>query len=584
MGDFVLVVRRPGDLAAEALSRDLRRLAQSAGQTVSDLNPCAWLAVGGPNPPKVLNVGAWALIGDVFNRRSPRPPTTDTNDLWGYERKLVARFWGRFAGVLFGADKQILALLRDPSGATECVTWEQDGLTIASSSAPLWLLGRLRPDWRIDVAGLARALRDPVSSAGPLLLQGPVSVGAGMLQPFPLDRQPCPLWRPADAARLSLRTGWTSDDAAGSLRSAIDETVSAMAGLPGALAAEISGGLDSSIVASSLVHARASVRLWLNAYGAVREADERPYVDALGRSLGLAPTAVPHATGPITEAGLLQTNQDWRPGLNAMDTPHDLDWASRFAAAGVSAVMTGKGGDSILLQSVTPDVFADLWRDRGWKALFSTDAAGLALANETSVWTMVRRARNSRRQSLVMPARDDALLTPWTDELPSHPWLADCGVFGPAKTLQILGVADSVSRHGPSMLTETIDVRHPLCAQPVIEACLAIPTPILTLGARDRGLARQAFRDRLPAEIVERRSKGDMTQIYGRMLLENLNVLRPWLMEGRLAALGIIDRRAVDKQLTRERFMWRGRYSAIMVAAAFEGWVRAWDARLARSV
>ena len=134
------------------------------------------------------------------------------------------------------------------------------------------------------------------------------------------------------------------------------------------------------------------------------------------------------------------------------------------------------------------------------------------------------------------------------------------------------------------MLTETIDVRHPLCAQPVIEACLAIPTPILTLGARDRGLARQAFRDRLPAEIVERRSKGDMTQIYGRMLLENLNVLRPWLMEGRLAALGIIDRRAVDKQLTRERFLWRGRYSAIMVAAAFEGWVRAWDARLARSV
>jgi asparagine synthase (glutamine-hydrolysing) len=57
-------------------------------------------------------------------------------------------------------------------------------------------------------------------------------------------------------------------------------------------------------------------------------------------------------------------------------------------------------------------------------------------------------------------------------------------------------------------------------------------------------------------------------------------VLRPWLLEGRLAALGVIDRDAVERQLAHETLVWQGRYSTIMVAAAFEGWLRAWEARL----
>ena len=151
----------------------------------------------------------------------------------------------------------------------------------------------------------------------------------------------------------------------------------------------------------------------------------------------------------------------------------------------------------------------------------------------------------------------------------------------PAKALQIAGLVDSVARHEPSALTPFVDVRNPLCAQPVVEACLSLPTPILTLGGRDRGLARHAFRDRLPIEIIERRSKGDMTRLYGRLVHDSLDFLRPWLLEGRLAGLGLLDVDAADLALTREALLWRGGYSAVMVLAAFEGWVRHWEARLA---
>lgn len=579
MGDYLIVVRRPDDPEAKILSAELAQLARSKGLVVSDLNGRAWLGVKGPNTPRTLAVGPWTLVGDVFNRRQPVLPTR-ADDPDDYERKLFARFWGRYVGVRFGAQSQLASVLRDPSGALECVAWAHEGLTIVASDAPDWLVEKLQPSWRINVDRLSQALLDPFLSSGPLLLDGPIAVAPGTVQPLPLSIPARSLWHPADVAHRSLGPPPSLEDAAASIRAAIDEAVAGLASVSGPVAAEVSGGLDSSLVASSLTRSPSiDVSLWLNAYGATPEADERAYVAALSEGLGIVPTCVPHRTGAMTEAWLERTSQGLRPGLNALDRPHDMDWAARLHDVGATALMTGKGGDSILLQSSTSDVFTDLWLARGWRALFAPDVPRLAAENEISVWSMIREARRHGREGQRLPVRDEGILVPHQQPV-AHPWLADCDGFGPAKTLQIAGVLDSVSRHGPSMLTETVDVRHPMCAQPVIEACLAIPTPLLTFGGRDRGLARYAFRDRLPRAIIERRSKGDMTRIYAMMILDNLAVLRPWLLDGRLAALGVLDRSAADQLLTRESLIWRGAYSTIIVAAAFEGWVRAWERRL----
>lgn len=579
MGDYLIVVRDADDPEAAVLSAELSRLARSMGMVVSELHRQAWLGVKGPQPPRTLAVGPWTLVGDVFNRHRPVLPDIpgDPDD---YERKLVARFWGRYVGLRFGANSRLSSILRDPSGALECIAWTHQGLTIVGSDAPEWLVHRLRPPWRINVERLSQALLDPFMSSGPLLLDGPVAIDPGTVQPFPLGSPARSIWRPADIALRSLDRPPPLEDAAASVRSAIDEAVAGLAGVSTPVAAEVSGGLDSSLVASSLTRRPdVAVSLWLSAYGSTPESDERAYVAALAEALAIVPTCVPHATGAMTEAWLERASRGLRPGVNALDRPHDMDWAARLREAGVMALMTGKGGDSILLQRSTTDVFTDLWLARGWRALLARDVPRLAAENEISVWSMVRTARRHRPGDTRLPVRDEGFLVSRHPPA-AHPWLAGCEAFGPAKTLQIAGVLDSVSRHGPSMLTETVDVRHPMCAQPVIEACLAIPTPLLTHGGRDRGLARHAFRERLPTAILERRSKGDMTRIYARMILENLAILRPWLLDGRLAALGVLDRDAADRLLTRESLIWRGSYSTIIVAAAFEGWVRAWERRL----
>lgn len=574
------MVSRGRDPAATAVSEHLRQLARSNGLAVAELNPCVWLAVGGPRPPSTLAVGPWTLIGDVFNRVSPDLPVTCDDDPHAYERKLLARFWGRFIGARCSGDGAVSHLLRDPSGALPCITWTQHGLTLAASGMPDWLLQRLRPPWQINFHRLAAALQDPLSAPGDLPLDGPLEVYPGTVQPLSPESPAVEIWRPADLVLGGRRHRFDSEGAAALLRSAVDETVHGLASIAPSLAAEVSGGLDSSIIASSLVQRdRDRVKLWLNAQGPTAESDERFWVTALADRLEISPHSVPLADGLITEAALKRISGDLRPGTNALDVHHDLDWARRLKDAGCTAVMTGKGGDSVLVPA-TPDVFTDLWLAKGFRALISPDVPRLAAATEVSVWTLVRSARRHHLAPGPLPRRDPALLAAVPRDGPTHPWLADRAAFGPAKTLQIAGVIDNMTRHAPSLQSATVEVLHPLCSLPVIEACLAIPAPLMTLGGRDRGLARHAFADRLPDVITQRPSKGDLTRIYGRRILKSLNVLRPWLLDGRLAAESILDRAAVDARLTRESLTWRGPYAEIMVAAAFEGWVRVWEQRL----
>jgi len=581
MGEFVLVAGGRTE-QSRVLSLVLRTRAERAGWPVSDLSPLAWLAISGPHPPNQCQVGPWTLIGDVLHRRNATFPAAITDDRYDYERKLMARFWGRYIGVRFTGAGDVREILRDPSGGLECVTWEQQGVLLACSSAAAWLLDGLALPWRLNLIRLAQAMRDPLISAEGLLLDGPTAIAPGTLQAMPLGAAPIPLWDPGLIASRSLSKSWKVEDAASLLRSSIDEAVAGLAAVSGPIAAEVSGGLDSSIVAGSLVSSgRSPVRIWLNAHGATQESDERVYVRALAEKLDISPTMAPHATGLITETLLERISTGFRPGLNALDLHHDLDWSKRLSEAGAAALLTGKGGDSILLQNASVDVFSDLWKQRRWRALTSPDMARLAARNEVSVWTMLRRVRHDLRGATPRFLRDDALLPPG-DEDPDfeHPWLSSSPRFGPAKTRQIAGVIDSVSRHGPSLLTDTVDVRHPMCAQPVIEAGLAIPTPLLTIGGRDRGLARSAFRDRLPNLIAERRSKGDMTRIYGRMIVDNLDVFRTWLLDGELVSAGVLDRNRVEGALKPESLMWHGQFGAIIRAAAFEGWVRVWGRRL----
>lgn len=578
MGAYLICSRAADCPTDYPMAVGLRSQAESVGMAVSDLSPNTWLAVAGPGRPQILRVGAWSLIGDVFNRSQPPVRRVRDDDPHAYEKKLVARFWGRFIGVRLDARGQLASLLRDPSGALDCIWWRQGPLTLAASDIPNWLARAAGAGWRINSARVEAALHDPYSTSGALMLDGPTALLPGALQDFRGPR-PVTLWRPDWITRCASPV---SDEAAGqSLRDAVDQTIAGIRRAGGVLAAEVSGGLDSSIVAASLATAgKDQVRLWLNAWGPDASADERPWVDALSAHLDIAVTCVPRATGRLTSELLDALTLGVRPGLAALDGLQDADWARRFTEAGIDTVVTGKGGDTLFIQPADIGIFVDQYQVQGWRSLFSHALPDLARWNQRSVWTLARQALRPEWTPDAIDTPNALLAQRRRPDVPRHPWLEQIQDLGPAKRRQILGLVQGCGLHGPSLQTQAISVIHPLLTQPVIEACLALPVSQLTLGQRDRALAREAFSDRLPKAITSRRSKGEMTAFYGHLIADGLNVLRPWLLDGRLAAMGLIDHENAAAALTRDSLAWRGGYVDIMVTAAIEGWVRAWEQRL----
>src|SRR5690606_13563984 len=89
----------------------------------------------------------------------------------------------------------------------------------------------------------------------------------------------------------------------------------------------------------------------------------------------------------------------------------------------------------------------------------------------------------------------------------------------------------------------------PLLAQPVVEACLAVPSWLWVAGGRDRAVARTAFYMELPTSVSERRSKGAMDAFCARTFDINRARLRPFLLDGLIANAGLLDRDAIDTYL-----------------------------------
>lgn len=111
---------------------------------------------------------------------------------------------------------------------------------------------------------------------------------------------------------------------------------------------------------------------------------------------------------------------------------------------------------------------------------------------------------------------------------------------------------------------------HPLLSQPVVELCRGLTTPALTRGGRDRVVSREAFRGRLPAPVIDRRGKGDLTAHYGRVIAASLGLLLPLLLDGCLAEAGLLDRRRLEVLLTPEQLILQRANSEILTAALIE--------------
>ena len=121
-------------------------------------------------------------------------------------------------------------------------------------------------------------------------------------------------------------------------------------------------------------------------------------------------------------------------------------------------------------------------------------------------------------------------------------------------------------------------MHHPLINQPLMEACLAIPSWLWVRGGRNRAVARQAFADLLPPTIVRRRTKGSLAAMCSQAFAQNCRALADLLLGGELSRRELIDERAVEAYLQCAGGPLDDDYFRIFDLASLELWLRSWRA------
>ena len=117
----------------------------------------------------------------------------------------------------------------------------------------------------------------------------------------------------------------------------------------------------------------------------------------------------------------------------------------------------------------------------------------------------------------------------------------------------------------------------PLISQPLVEACLQVPSWLWFDSARNRAIARRAFVGRLPDATLQRRSKGAPDCFIAELFEANRPKIRTLLQGGLLRELGLID---VDKLTLAldDNIPVRGHdFLRIMQLVDAEAWARCWS-------
>jgi asparagine synthase (glutamine-hydrolysing) len=523
--------------------------------------------------------GHGLLVGRVFGRNGSDgidslacQPLARSSDFRSVCTLLSERCWGAYVLLWADAANQAAFVFRDPIGALECISWEDDGLRVITSDARNCMLAQ-RSVVSIDWDRVSHTLHDPTAMIDHPPLSGVVSIVPGEAVEFQSrTERRTSFWNAAAFAHNSSGSTASATAIRGVVRDCVTRWRSGVADI----GCEISGGLDSAIVAAALAKSGPAITGY-QYFTRDAVGDERSYARAVAQHIAvpLVETVMPVRT--LTQDDLLDLPIGNRPSIGAVSLFHDRDLAMRANAAGTTALFTGQGGDAVFFQHAAIEIAAECrgtWREQ------ARQLEALSRWTGRSFWSvLIRRAHRTRFE------RQYGNAAPFLSGAPKRAaafpaWVGDVRGLAPAKRLHVEALFQARLAFGESWTSETMDVVHPLLSQPTVEAVLALPVISLTEGFRDRGLARRAFARDLPAAVVSRSGKGALTPYFGRCLARSLPFLREFLLDGTLAQHDVVARERLEAVLDADYLMQNDIYPELIWLILTEHWARGWDAIL----
>lgn len=542
--------------------------AQTDASLVEVFEGSALIVWAVPETPIVAAVdGGGIVIGLLFDRATGTRLTTfsATKDV----KRILDRRWGPY--VLFTCEGGSHAVLRDPSGALPVYYGSLGDLEVYASDA-----GLLQAAWpvafRPDIGFICHWLNFPFLRAARTGAEGVSELLPGTCRRVdPPHREVIEAWSPFTFTGSNVAIT-SFDEAAALLREEILRTVPALAAADGQIAVQLSGGLDSSILAAALRHAgtdfRAITFATLGPGG-----DERRFARQMAERCQVELVELIEETGrPVLDIG---PGNPLRPPPNPLLQPLHRAISLQLAHLGAGIALDGAGGDNIFCSLNTASPAVDAFRKAGTASAIRA-VREVAQVHGCTFWTAARSAfRRVRRGDPSRWPRDTMFLAA-DAAVPApepHPWLAPHPGLCPGTAdhiRMIAGIHHFLTDPGPLVPVAL----HPLLAQPLLELCLRIPSWLWVAGGRDRAVARQAFRGLVPDAILDRRGKGTLESMFVKGYMGERPRLERFLAEGELARCGIIDGFAVSAYLQHDGEPRDFGYVRILEIAAAEQWLR----------
>lgn len=530
------------------------------------------------------------VLGRIFRRKAgPHPfsrelEISDPEDASIIEsdgRTLTEQFWGRWIAFLTSRKGESL-VLRDPSGALPCYRMHIDGVAITFSwlEDVLRLLGRPAPPVNWDAVVAALVLRH--LGGRETALEGVTQVLAGELT----AREP---------SRGAPRLLWTASDFAGTptdpepvlaaqmLRETTTQCVAAWKSCYDDILLRLSGGVDSAVLLSSLCKSPSTARVTcLNYHSPGSDSDEREY----------ARIAAGAAACRLIER-LRDTDFHLRQVLRPARTPVPSNHLGRLGsdrmdaevadAVGAPVLFTGAGGDQTFQEIRSTWPAADYLQLRGLDRGFPSAVLDAARLGHVSFWKALRHAFRDRFTTHDPIAGFGQFITLMPRETVSealrqaprftHPGLLAASGLPIGKLFQLSALICPVEYYNPYRPEASPEQVHPLMSQPLQELCLTLPTYLMTRGGRGRALAREAFADRIPTQIAQRRSKGGIDEHVAAVLQRSLPLARDVLLDGQLVSRGLLDRARVESALAGRPSAAAAYVAEIHSCFAIEAWL-----------
>lgn len=504
--------------------------------------------------------------------------------------RLFERYWGRYVAIVRNAHTGEVWVLRDPSGGFPCWLVVHEGVSIVCSDIEDCTALPIAPftvNWSY-IAGF-------VAYPG-LQIRATALNEVSELQPG--ERLRCSAgtlqrslqWDPIDIARSAPIESYA--EAIDSLRGTTIGCVHTWAACHEGIVHNLSGGLDSSIVLSCLASAPSRPGLvCLNYFGTGPNEDERHYAQLMASRAGVQLVTCQLDPGGVRLKDLLSLRRSPRPWFYIYELEHGRQEGQLAGSLGATGLFSGAGGDGVFFQARAELAVTDYLFQHGLRSGLLRTAIDAARVSRKSIWPLLWHAVRARlfksqwdpisqakpfartiiNGELIASARRDMSF--------AHPWLTPDLTRGvpPGILWHVMSVSLPPAYYSSFHRTPYPERTLPLLSQPLVELCLRLPTYLLITSGLDRALARNAFANDLPQEIVWRRAKGRADQHVRNILDANLEFVREMLLDGVMVQRGLLNREVLELYLARDRSPADFQYSEILQEhLCTEAWLRSW--------